>query len=156
LSSPQVLETWRQVLEPRWHFLAGKKFSRKSRKKNPLNIPCIAILIQGSSMTRSSPTYAKAYLHMVARRSPVFPCIELLKWIIDHVDAQKCLINDDNDECIEVFLPSEVQSYYKLRDSELKLSTDFILSFYVSHNTSKIMVSWWREDKKFTNQTAGW
>jgi hypothetical protein len=102
------------------------------------------------------PNIRKAYLHMVASRSPVFPCIELLKWLIDHADAQKCLINDDNGECVGVFLPSKVQSYYKLRDSELKLSTDFILSFYASHDTSKIMASWWREDKKFTNRTVGW
>jgi hypothetical protein len=102
------------------------------------------------------PNIRKAYLHMVASRSPVFPCIELLKWIIDHADAQKCLINDDNGECVGVFLPSEVQSYYKLKDSELKLSTDFILSFYASHDTSKIMASWWREDKKFMNRTVGW
>jgi hypothetical protein len=47
------------------------------------------------------------YLHMVASRSLVFPCVELLKWLIDHADAVKCLINDDNDECVEVFLPSE-------------------------------------------------
>jgi hypothetical protein len=93
---------------------------------------------------------------MVANRSPVFPCIDLLKWIIDHADTQKCLINDDNGEFIEVFLPSEVQSYYKLKDSELKLSIDFVSSFYASHDTSKIMASWWREDKKFTNHIVGW
>jgi hypothetical protein len=51
------------------------------------------------------PNIHNSYLHMVASRSPVFPCIDLLKWIIDHVDAQKCLINDDNSEFIEVFLP---------------------------------------------------
>jgi hypothetical protein len=102
------------------------------------------------------PNICKAYLHMVASWSSVFPCIELLKWIIDHADAQIFLINDDNDECVRVFLPSEVQSYYKLKDFEIKLSTDFVLSFYASDDTRKIMSSWWREDKKFTNWTAGW
>jgi hypothetical protein len=102
------------------------------------------------------PNIHKAYLHMVESWSPVFPCIELLKWIIDHADVQKCLINDDNNECIGVFLPSEVESYYKLKDSKLKLSTDFVLSFYASHDTSKIMESWWREDKKFRIHTIGW
>jgi hypothetical protein len=97
------------------------------------------------------PNICRDYLHMVASRSPVFPCIELLNWIIDHTDAQQCLINDDNGECVGVFLPLEVHSYYKIKDSKLKLSTDFILSFYASHHTSKIMSSWWREDKKFTN-----
>jgi hypothetical protein len=55
---------------------------------------------------------------MVARKTPVFPCIELLKWLIDHTDTQICLINDDNGECVRVFLPVEVQNYYKLREPE--------------------------------------
>jgi hypothetical protein len=93
---------------------------------------------------------------MVESQTLVFPCIEILKWLIDHIDAQKCLINDDNDECLRVFLPSEVQSYYKLKELEEKLSIDFIVSLYASHDSRKIMASWWREDKKFMNQTSGW
>jgi hypothetical protein len=98
----------------------------------------------------------RAYLHMVASQTLVFPCIELLKWLIDHTDVHKCLINDDNGGCVRVFLPSEVESYYKLRESKENMSTNFVLSFYASHDTRKIMVSWWREDKKFMNQTLGW
>jgi hypothetical protein len=101
------------------------------------------------------PNICKSYLHMVVSRYPVIPCIELLKWIIDHIDAKKCFINDDNNECVGVFLPSEVQSYYKIKDSELKLSTNFFLSFYASHDTNKIMASWCREEKKITNRTVG-
>jgi hypothetical protein len=58
----------------------------------------------------------RLYLHMVASRNPVFPCMELLKWIIDHMDTKRCLINDDNGECVGFFLPMEVHNYYKLRD----------------------------------------
>jgi hypothetical protein len=78
---------------------------------------------------------------MVERWTLVFPCIELLKFLIDHTDTQKCLINDGNDECVEVLLPSEVQSYYKLRELEKRLSTNFIVSFYVVHETRKVTVS---------------
>jgi hypothetical protein len=98
----------------------------------------------------------KAYLHMVARRTLVFPCIELLKWLIDHNDAHKCVINDDNGQITGVFLPVEVQKYYKLREPYECLNKDFVVKFYHKHDTSKIMVSWWREDKKFTNQNSGW
>jgi hypothetical protein len=93
---------------------------------------------------------------MVARRTPVFPYIELLKWLIDHTDTQKCLINDNNGECVRVFLPVEVQKYYKLRDPEERLNTDFIIKLYEHHDTSQVMASWWREDKKYTNRTSGW
>jgi hypothetical protein len=98
----------------------------------------------------------KAYLHIVASRTPVFPCIELLKWLIDHTDANKCVINDDNGQIMGVFLPLEVQNYYKLRDPDERLSMDFVVKFYQKHDTSKIMASWWREDKKLTNRNFGW
>jgi hypothetical protein len=96
----------------------------------------------------------KAYVHMVASKTLVFPYIELLKWLIDHNDTQKCLINDDNDGCVRVFLPVEVQNYYKLRELKEWLNTDFVLRFYEKHDTSKVMDSWWREDKKFTNRIS--
>jgi hypothetical protein len=84
-----------------------------------------------------------SYLHMVARRTLVFPCIELLQWLIDHTDTHKCLINDDNGGCVRVFLLVEVQKYYKLRDPEERLNTDFIVKFYECHDTSWVMASWW-------------
>ena len=93
---------------------------------------------------------------MVASRTSVLPCIELLKWIIDHTDAQKCVINDDNGQITGVFLLVEVQNYYKLREPDERLNKDFVVKFYQKHDISKIMVSWWREDKKFTNRNSGW
>jgi hypothetical protein len=98
----------------------------------------------------------RSYLHMVASRTPMFPCIELLKWLIDHIDTQFFLINDVNGECVEVFLSVEVQSYYNLRDPEEQMNIDFVVSFYESHDTGRVMASWWREDKKYTNRTFGW
>jgi hypothetical protein len=50
----------------------------------------------------------RSYLHMVASITLFFPCIELLKWPIDHTDTKKCLINDVNGECVGVFLSIEV------------------------------------------------
>jgi hypothetical protein len=82
------------------------------------------------------------YLHMVAIRTPIFPCIELLKWLIDQNDTQKCLINDENGGCVGVFLPVEVQKYYKIRDPEEWINIDFVMKFYKFHNTSRVMASW--------------
>jgi hypothetical protein len=93
---------------------------------------------------------------MVVRKSPIFPCIELLKWLIDHIDTHNFFINDDNGGCVGVFLPMEVQKYYKLRDPEEWLNIDFIMKFYKCHDTSWVMASWWREDKNYTNQRIGW
>jgi hypothetical protein len=93
---------------------------------------------------------------MVASRTPIFPYIELLKLLIDHTETQKCFINDDNGGCVRCFLLVEVQKYYKLRDHEERLNTYFVVKFYEHHNTNQVMASWWREDKKYTNQINGW
>jgi hypothetical protein len=37
-----------------------------------------------------------------------------------------------------------------------RLNTDFIVKFYECHDTSWVMASWWREDKKYTNRSTDW
>jgi hypothetical protein len=93
---------------------------------------------------------------MVVNRTPIFPCIEVLKWLIDHTDGQKCLINDENGGCIVLFLSIDIHKYYKIRDPEEQLNTDFVVKFYEFHDTIWLMASWCREDKKFTNRSNGW
>jgi hypothetical protein len=83
----------------------------------------------------------KAYLHMVVRRTLVFPCIEILKWLIDHNNAHKCVINDHNCQIVGVFLPIEVQKYYKLREPDECLNKDFVMKLHQKHDTSKITAS---------------
>jgi hypothetical protein len=102
------------------------------------------------------PNIRRSYLHMVACRTPVLPCIETLGWIIDHTDAMKCTVNNEEGECVGVFLPVEVQKYYKLRDPEERLNTNFVVRFYEFHDTNRLLASWWKEDKKFTNRRNGW
>ena len=92
---------------------------------------------------------------MVATRTPIFPYIEVLKWLIDHIDTQKCLINDENGGCVKVFLSVEVHKYYKHKDPKEHLIIYFFLKLYELHDTNPMMTSWWREDKKFTNQRNG-
>jgi hypothetical protein len=82
------------------------------------------------------PNIQRAYLHMVVRRTPFFPCIELLKWLINDMDTQRCLINDNNGEYVGVFPPMEVQNYYKLRDPEEGINIDFVVNLYEKHDTS--------------------
>jgi len=47
----------------------------------------------------------------------------------------KCLINYENGGCVEFFLPTEVQKYYKLRDLEEQLNMGFVMKFYEFHDT---------------------
>jgi hypothetical protein len=31
-----------------------------------------------------------------------------------------------------------------------------MVKFYECHDTNRVMASWWREDKKYTNQSTSW
>jgi hypothetical protein len=53
-------------------------------------------------------------------------------------------------------LPTKVSAYYKLKDVEVRMNKDFVVDFYECHNTSLLLASWWREDKKFVNRASGW
>ena len=66
------------------------------------------------------------------------------------------MINDENGGCVGFFLLIEVHKYYKIRDTEERLNMDLVVKLYEFHDTSRLMASWWKEDKKFTNRSNGW
>jgi hypothetical protein len=78
---------------------------------------------------------------MISWLTLVLPYIEILGWIIDHMDMTKCMVNDENGGCVGGFLPIEVQKYYKLRDPEERLNTNFVVTFYEFHDTNRWMAS---------------
>jgi len=64
----------------------------------------------------------------------------------------KCMVDNEEGECVGIFLPLKVQKYYKLRDQEEILNIDFVVRFYEFHDTNWLLASWWKEDKNFTNR----
>jgi hypothetical protein len=66
------------------------------------------------------------------------------------------LINDDNGECVGVFLLVEVHIYYMFIDLEEPLNIDFVIIFYEKHENIWVLTLWWREEKTFTNRTSRW
>jgi hypothetical protein len=127
---------WTKVALPHW----GDIFKNISWEEYPKYIPHSDPKVRELDDEVFS-NIRQLYLHMVERRTPVFPYIELLKWLIDHIDTHKCLINYDNGGCVRVFLLVEVQKYYKLRDPEERLNTYFVIKFYKRHDTSSVMAS---------------
>jgi hypothetical protein len=80
---------------------------------------------------------------------------QTLEWILNHIDAGKCLINNVDGKCVGVFLSMEINKYDKLREPEVKLNTNFVVYFYEKHNTGKLLASLWKEDRKFINRAMG-
>jgi hypothetical protein len=113
----------------------GYIFNRISREEYPEYIPHNDLDIRVLN-DQLFPNIRRSYMHMVVRRTHIFPCIEVLKWLIDHTDGHKCLINHDNGGCVRVFLLKEVHKYYNIRDPEEQLKTEFMVKFYELHDTS--------------------
>jgi hypothetical protein len=107
-----------KVMLPHWGDIFNKINQEDYPEFTPHSDPDVRILDD-----QVFPNIRRSYLHMVACRTPVFPCIETLGWMIDHTDAIKCTVNNEEGECVGVFLPVEVQKYYKLRDPEERLNT---------------------------------
>jgi hypothetical protein len=143
--------TTSKVFLPPWGDLYNKIHQEYFPNFTPHSVPGVRDLDD-----QVFPNIRWSSLHKVACRTPIFPCIETLGWIIDHTDTDKCVINSVEGECIGVFLPVEVKKYYKLRDPEKRLNIDFVVKFYEQHNTNQLLASWWREDKKLLNRTNGW
>jgi len=69
-------------------------------------------------------------LYLVSARTPFLPCVDLLEWIIHHVNAKKCLLNNEDGECIGVFLLTKVRIYYKLKEAQVGLKKYFMVALY--------------------------
>ena len=78
---------------------------------------------------------------MVVARSPIFLYVESLEWIISHIDALKFLISDEQGQCVGIFLPVEVNKYYKPREPKFKLNIDFLVEFHFNHDAKKLVAS---------------
>jgi hypothetical protein len=90
--------TGSKVMLPHWGDLFNKINQEDYPEFTPHNDPDVRILDD-----QVFPNIRRSYLHMVACRTPVFPCIETLGWIIDHTDVMKCMVNNEEGECVGVF-----------------------------------------------------
>jgi hypothetical protein len=104
---------------PQWGDLFNRIIQEEYPKCIPHSDPDVTTLDD-----QVFPNIRRSYFHMVSCITLIFPCIEVLKWLIDHTDMQKFLINDENSGCVGFFLPTEVQKYYKIKDPEERLKKD--------------------------------
>jgi hypothetical protein len=93
--------TGSKMVLPHWRDLYIKISQEDYPKFTPQNNLDVIILDD-----QVFPNIKRSYLHRVACWTPVFPCIEILGWIIDH--TMKCAINNADGECVGVILPVEV------------------------------------------------
>jgi hypothetical protein len=73
--------TGSKVMLPQW----GDLFNRITQEEYPEYIPHNDPDVRALD-DQVFTNIRRSYLHMVASKTPVFPCIEVLKWLIEHMD----------------------------------------------------------------------
>jgi hypothetical protein len=94
------MTTGSKVMLTQW----GDIFNRINQEEYPECIPHNNLDVKVLD-NQVFPNIRRSYLHMVACRTPIFPFIKILNWLINHIDEKKFLINNDNGGCVGCFLP---------------------------------------------------
>jgi len=87
-------------------------------------------------------------LHRVAARPPVFPCADVISWIISRVkvDNRRVMAIDD-EQVVGSFRPEYIEVYYKLPRSEVDFTNKWLEK--QTHDVHATMKSWWVHTKRF-------
>jgi hypothetical protein len=101
-----------KVLLLHWGDMYSKIIQEDYSKFTPHNNPDVKILDD-----QVFPNIKRSYMHRVACRTPVLPCIKIFVWIIDHADTVKCTIKNAEGKCVGVVITSGNSPRLYLRDA---------------------------------------
>lgn len=90
----------------------------------------------------------RSKLPLVTTHPTIFPCSEIIEWIIDHLDIEARQFKDSTRQVIVNFRPESIEKLYKLQSKpKCGMHVDFGESFHKHFDTKKIIASWWVKDK---------
>jgi len=81
----------------------------------------------------------KSQLHSILGRVLVFPCLEVIEWIIDCTLLEISMFVDTMGNNIGSFLAKQLEKYYKFQKPEVMLVTYFVNDFYDKKDVGKIL-----------------
>ena len=83
----------------------------------------------------------------------MFPCAEVIVWILPRVDAAGMIINNVEDKGFASFTPAFIAKAYSLPPSEISMTTEWVKNLKFDYiGTANIMVA---EGKTFRNKKFG-
>ena len=89
----------------------------------------------------------KSKLHLAGAHPAIFPCPEILDWIIQKMDSKKFLIRDSKGKAFATLEGSDAQVYYSLPQPE----ENFTLRWASAHEVPVVdtIRKWWAEPDRF-------
>lgn len=90
----------------------------------------------------------RSRLHRVACIYPTFPCVDVISWIVSHIDVKTMTLSSTNGRRLATLLAADYRHMYHLPKPEVH--TDSLL--YATKNyvvTRDVVKSWVKEPSKF-------
>lgn len=123
----------------------------KEEKWPPLLIPTNPTNVEDKDVDVYPNTW-RLLLHIVANKLVVFPCAEMVKWIVDHANLGNTMIVNEKGKCIACFQSSSLEPYYTFTRVEVSLTPTLVEEFGRLNNYDKVMSKWWIEGKQFRSR----
>ena len=89
----------------------------------------------------------RSKLHYVGAHPPIFPCVELIKWILQKVDPRFRVIRDHEGKAFANLKGQDAEFYYALPTREQTFKEEWATTHAVP--ISETLREWWEEPEKF-------
>ena len=73
-------------------------------------------------------------LTKITTRPKVFPCAEVIGWILPKIETVGMIINDEEGNSIASFAPTFISKAYSLIEVEISVTTDWVKSLKFDYN----------------------
>ena len=87
-------------------------------------------------------------LYQITCSYPVFPCMNMIHWVVSHTDLKTMTLSSDNRMDIATFRVQDYEQTYHMSKSVVTVETPFSISSNIS-NSRDILKSWVKELAKF-------
>ena len=81
-------------------------------------------------------------LTKIATRPEIFPCAEVIGWMLPKIDTVGMMINDEEGKLVASFAPAFISTAYSLPKTEISVTTEWVKSLKFDYiATTKMMVA---------------
>ena len=89
----------------------------------------------------------RSKLHLIGAHPDIFPCVEVIDWIIQNTEPKKFVIRDSEGKAFATLKGSEAHVYYSFPEWEEDLTEEWALAHAVP--IVDTIEQWWEEPEKF-------
>ena len=82
----------------------------------------------------------RSELTKIATRPNIFPCMEIIGWMLPKIDTVGMIINDEEGKHVASFTPAFISAAYSLLEKEISVTTKWVKSLKFDYTTTSMMM----------------